>query len=65
MKNKQSIKKRKKKADLMMLPKDRPAYELEFSDGHYKFLIDSRRGIYGIMPCIGCMPSKGGCLIHD
>jgi len=32
---------------------------------HYKLIIDSKREIYGYMACIGCMPSKGGCPIHE
>ena len=32
---------------------------------HYTFLLDEERQIYASMACIGCMPSRRPCPIHE
>lgn len=31
----------------------------------YTMLLDEERQIYGVMPCLGCYPSRRPCMLHD
>jgi len=37
--------------------------EFDYETGHYT--APFRDGIKAVYVCRGCLPSKGGCLIHD